>query len=126
MEEIKSIIDDLGNDALESSIKIAGAAVVSDSGEIIYQTSNFDLTNQTHIIQNLINGDQSFVLNDLKFSVVATTNDGIIATNDMGMGHGIFVPFQGGVLVAYAMPQADTTQVLAFLKTYAIKLDGKV
>ena len=126
MEEVKSIIDDLGNDALEASVKIASAAVLSDLGDIIYQTSNVDLTNQTHLISELINGAQSFILNDLKFSVASVTDEGIIASNDMGMGHILLVPFQGGVIISYAMPGADTTKALIFLKTYALRLNGKV
>jgi len=126
MDEIKKIIDDLGIDALESNTKIAGVAVVSDSGNIVFQTDNWDLTNQTNVILNVIKGDRSFVLNDGEFSVVETTTEGIIGTNDSGMGHIIFVPFQGGVLVSYAMPQADPPKALAFLKTYAIRLNGKV
>ena len=126
MDEIKKIIDELGIDALESNTKIAGVAVVSDSGNIIFQTDNWDLTNQTNVILNVIKGARSFVLNDGAFSVVETTTEGIIGTNDSGMGHIIFAPFQGGVLVSYAMPQADPPKALAFLKTYAIRLNGKV
>jgi len=126
MDEIKKIINELGIDALESNTKIAGVAVVSDSGNIVFQTDNWDLTNQTNVILNVIKGDRSFVLNDGEFSVVETTTEGIIGTNDSGMGHIIFVPFQGGVLVSYAMPQADPPKALAFLKTYAIRLNGKV
>ncbi|TKJ19225.1 MAG: hypothetical protein CEE42_15790 [Promethearchaeota archaeon Loki_b31] len=126
MDEIKKIIDELGIDALESNTKIAGVAVVSDSGNIIFQTDNWDLTNQTNIILNVIKGARSFVLNDGEFSVVETTTEGIIGTNDSGMGHIIFAPFQGGVLVSYAMPQADPPKALTFLKTYAMRLNGKV
>ena len=126
MDEIKKIIDELGIDALESNTKIAGVAVVSDSGNIVFQTDNWDLTNQTNIILNVIKGARSFVLNDGEFSVVETTTEGIIGTNDSGMGHVIFAPFQGGVLVSYAMPQADPPKALAFLKTFAMRLNGKV
>ncbi|MBA7551998.1 hypothetical protein ES705_44549 [subsurface metagenome] len=126
MAEIKKIIDELGINALETNIKIAGVAVVSDSGNIVFQTDNWDLTNQTIIILNVIKGDRSFVLNEGEFSVVETTTEGIIGTNDSGMGHVIFSPFQGGVLVAYAMPQADPPKALAFLKSYAMRLNGKV
>jgi len=126
MDEIKDIIDDLGISALENNLKIAGFAVVSDSGNIVFQTKNWDLTNQTNIILNVIKGDRSFVLNDGEFSVVETTSEGIIGTNDSGMGHVIFVPFQGGVLVSYAMPQADPPKALAFLKSYAMRLNGRV
>ena len=126
MDEIKNIIDKLGIIALETNIKIAGVAVVSDSGNIIYQTDNWDLTTQTNIILNVIKGDRSFVLNDVEFSVVETTTEGIIGTNDNGMGHVIFVPFQGGVLVSYAMPRADPPNTLAFLKTFAMRLSEKM
>lgn len=126
MDEIKNIIDDLGIASLESNTKIAGVAVMSDSGNIVFQTDNWDLTNQTNIILNVIKGDRSFILSDGEFSVVETTTEGIIGTNDSGMGHVIFVPFQGGVLISYAMPQADPPKALAFLKTFAMRLNGKV
>ena len=126
MNEIKNIIDDLGIAALEANTKIAGVAVVSDSGNIVFQTDNWDLTNHTNIILNVIKGDRFFVLNDGEFSVVETTTEGIIGTSDSGMGHIIFVPFQGGVLVSYAMPQADPPKALTFLKTFAMRLNGKV
>ena len=126
MDEIKDIIDDLGISALENNLKIAGFAVVSDSGNIVFQTKNWDLTNQTSIILNVIKGDRSFVLSDLEFSVVETTDEGIVGTNESGMGHVIFTPFQGGVLVSYAMPQADPPKALSFLKTFAMRLNGKV
>ena len=126
MDEIKKIIDELGITALETNIKIAGVAVVSDSGNIVFQTDNWDLTNQTNNILNVIKGDRSFVLNDFDFSVVETTTEGIVGTNDSGMGHIILAPFQGGVLVSYAMPQADPPKALSFLKTFAMRLNGKV
>ncbi len=126
MDEIKDIIDDLGIFVLENNLKIAGFVVVSDSGNIVFQTKNWDLTNQTSIILNVIKGDRSFVLSDLEFSVVETTDEGIVGTNESGMGHVIFTPFQGGVLVSYAMPQADPPKALSFLKTFAMRLNGKV
>ncbi len=126
MDEIIKFVDELGIAALEANTKIAGIAVMSDSGNLVFQTENWDLTNQTNFISNVIKGDRSFVFNNVEFTVVETTTEGIIGTNDSGMGHGIFAPFQGGVLVAYALPQADPTKVLSFLKTYAMRLNGKV
>ena len=102
MEEIKNIVDDLGIVSLETNIKIAAVAVVSDSGTLVYQTEN------------------------VKYAVVETTTEGIVGTNDSGMGHVIFAPFQGGVLVSYAMPQADPPKALSFLKSFAMRLNGKV
>jgi len=124
MEEIKKIINELGIIAFEANIKIAGLAVVSDLGNVVLQTSNWDLTNQTNIISNLIKGDRSFVLNNSKFSVIETNTEGIVGTSDSGLGHVLFSPFQGGVLIAYAMPQTDPHKALSFLKTFAIRLNG--
>jgi len=57
MEEIKKIIEDLGIEAFESSMNIAGLAVMSDSGKLIFQTENWDLAEETKNIMAVINGD---------------------------------------------------------------------
>lgn len=126
MNEIKEIVDNIGITALESNIKIASIAIVSNSGNLVYQTENWDLTDNTESIINVIHGEKTFVLNNIELSVVDTQVDGIIATNDSGMGYVIFVPFQGGIIVSYAMPQADPSRALEFLKTYIMSLNGKV
>jgi hypothetical protein len=124
MNEIKQIVDELGIDAFEANTKIAGIAVVSDSGKLIIQTSNWDLTNQTNNILNVMKGEPSINLSGMDFNIVEKTTDGIIATS--GMGHVLFTPFQGGVLVAFAMPKADTLKALSFLKSYTMRLSGKL
>ncbi|MFX1419474.1 MAG: hypothetical protein ACFE9N_11190 [Promethearchaeota archaeon] len=126
MDKIKRIVEELGIAALETNMKIAAVAVVSDLGNLVFQTENWDLSNQTNIILDAIKGNHSFVINNSEFSVVETKAEGIIGTNNSGMGHVIFSRFQGGVLVVYAMPQADPPKVLEFLKIYAIKLNGKI
>jgi hypothetical protein len=126
MDEIKKIVDDIGIAAFEANTKIAGLAVVSDSGNLVFQTDNFDLTNQTNFISKVIKGDPSFTFNNLEFKVVETSAIGFIATNESGMGHIIFAPFQGGVLIAYAMPEADPTKALNFLNNSAMRLNGKI
>jgi hypothetical protein len=126
MDEIKNFIDDLGIAALEANIKIAAVAIVSDLGDLIIQSENWDLTNQTNIILNVVKGEQLFVLSNVEYSVIETISEGIIATNASGMGHILFVPVQGGVLVSYAMPQADTSKALNFLKSYTLRLNGKI
>ncbi len=126
MNVIKDIIDDLAIAALETKAQVASAAVISNSGNIAYQTKNFDLTNQIDVILKVIKGDNALILNNLSFPVVERSPEGIIGTNQQGMGHVIMVPFQGGVLVAYAMPQAKPSLALSFLKPFAIKLNGKL
>ena len=123
MEEIKQIIDDLGIEAFESNTKIAGLAVVSDSGKLIIQTSNWDLTKHTNSILNVMKGEPSINLSGMDFNIIEKA-PGKIGTSEMG--HVLFVPFQGGVLVAFAMPRADTFKALSFLKPYAMRLNGKL
>ncbi|MFX1479669.1 MAG: hypothetical protein ACFFCI_16220 [Promethearchaeota archaeon] len=126
MNEIKDIVDDISISALESNIKIASIAIVSDSGNLVYQTENWDLTDYIKSIINVIQGEKTFILNKIAFSVVDTKVEGIIATNNSGMGHVILVRFQGGIIVSYAMPQADPSRALEFLKTHIKSLNGKV
>jgi len=126
MDDIKNFIDDLGIAAFEANLKLAGLAVVSDSGDLVFQTENWDLNNEIDNILNIIKGNDSIVINGAKFSVVSTTPDGIIATNEGGMGHILFTPFQGGVLVSYAMAQADTSKALSFLKSNVMRLNIKI
>ncbi|MFX0006228.1 MAG: hypothetical protein ACFFA7_05040 [Promethearchaeota archaeon] len=126
MDDIKNIVDDIGIAALEASINLAAVAIIADSGKLIIQTENWDLTNQTNIILNAKKGDTSFTLNKVEYSAVDRSSQGIIGTNPNGLGHILIVPFEGGMLVSYAMPQADTSKALNFLKTYTPMLNGKI
>jgi hypothetical protein len=124
MEEIKKIVDDMGIDAFENSMNLAAIAVVSDSGNLIYQTENWDLTNQTTIIFDVLNGGTSFNLNNADYTVHESSSNGIIANHISGMGFILMIPFQGGILLSYAIPQADPPRCLTFMKGYAFKLNG--
>ena len=126
MTEIEQLINDLSIAALEANTKLAALAVVSEGGKLIIQTGNWDLSRETSTILNVIKGETSFTLAKLTFLVKSTTSDGIVATNNSGMGHVLFTPFQGGLLVAFAMPQADPSEALSFLKHSAMSLNGKV
>ena len=126
MAEIKNIIDDMGIDALEKSTKLAGFAVVSDSGDVVFQTENWDLSNNISFISDIIKGASSFVISGGSFTITEKTAEGIVGTSDMGMGYVIITPFQGGVLMSYAMPGADKVKLLTYLKNSAMRLNGEV
>jgi uncharacterized protein (AIM24 family) len=126
MDDIKSFIEDLGIAAFEANIKIAGLAVVSNSGELIHHTENWDISNQTDALLNLLKGEKSIILQGHNFIVVKANNDGIIVTSESGMGHVILAPFQKGILISYAMPQANPNEALDFLKHYVLGLNSKI
>ena len=126
MDEIKKIIDDLAIEAFEANTKIASLAIISDSGYLIYQTENWDLSSYTDIILNVINGERIFVINNMNFSVVETSPTGIIASSESGMGHAIYALFQGGVLVSYVKPGGDPHAALNFLNKFCYHLSEKI
>lgn len=126
MSEIKGIIDDIGILALENNIKIAALAVISNSGKLIHQTENFDLEKQANILLGAMNEEKSIKINDFEFIFEGNSSEGLIGTNKDGMGYLILIPIEGGALVSYALPQAEPTKALSFLKTYAVKLDGNL
>ncbi len=126
MADIAQIIDDMGIAALESNVSLAGFAVMSDSGKIIVQTKNWDLSKQTNVLMGVLKGQKSYVMNNIAFSVVQSTPDGIIVASAGGMGYVIMLPFQGGTLVSYAMPKTDLSKILGFLKGYVPRLNGSL
>nr|MDO8110671.1 hypothetical protein [Candidatus Sigynarchaeota archaeon] len=125
MDDLKQLMDDFGNEALEANTKIASVAVLLSTGKIAYQSTNWDLTKQTGVLLGILNGNTSFQLNNSKFSVSESSAAGIIATNPSGMGAVILAPFQRGLLVGYVMPFADPHVALVFLIEYATRLNGK-
>ena len=126
MSDIKEIIDDIGIAALENNIKIAALAIISNSGKIIHQTENFDLSTQVNILLSAMKGTKSIKINDQEYLLEGTPSEGIIGTNSKGMGYLILVPFQGGALVSYALPQTEPTKALSFLNNFTDKLNGQV
>ena len=126
MTEIKGIIDDIGIAAFESNIKIAALAVISNSGKIIHQTENFNLSKQANELLNAVKGSKILEIDDQEYLLEGNSSEGIIGTNSKGMGYMILLPFQGGILVSYALPQAEPVKALAFLKRFTIKLNGQV
>ena len=124
VEKIKKIVGELSVAALEEDTKIAGVAVISESGKVVYQTENFDLTNQENIILNVLNGESSFRLSNYRYTVTEPFSEGIIAENDGGIGYIIIAPFQGGSLVAYSLSGSNTRKNLSFLKKFANKIEN--
>ncbi|MHA1284806.1 MAG: hypothetical protein ACTSQP_20075, partial [Promethearchaeota archaeon] len=112
-------IDDLGTFAFENRIHIAALAVISNTGDLLYQTENFDLEKETNIILDLIDRPQNYTIANLEYEITEVTSEYIIA----GMGSLVIIPFQKGVLVSFALPQADLAQVKSYLIQSASELN---
>ena len=124
MNEIKKLIDDMGIYSFENSMKIAGLAVLSDSGEISYQTENWDLSGYQDIFFSAFKGINSIEYNNLEFLIERVSEDSIIGASTQGMGYIIGVSFKGGILLCYALPGGNSNNILAFLKTYTFQFQN--
>ncbi|MEM3564951.1 MAG: hypothetical protein QXR19_17110 [Candidatus Jordarchaeaceae archaeon] len=81
MVEINNLMEEIANASLEKNTKIASLALVSDTGKIVYQTKNWDLSNQTKTILDVVKGNKEFVLNNVKFSVTSSDPTRIVGIN---------------------------------------------
>jgi hypothetical protein len=97
-------------------------ALLSDSGSILFQTKNWDLGTQTNVILDVIQGQQTFILNSLPFHVMSQNPGKIVAQNDMGMGYLLILSIANKILVSYAMPGAKINAALEFFEKYNEKI----
>jgi hypothetical protein len=112
--------------AFEENIKIASFALIADSGKIVYQTKNWDLSNQTNTIFDAVKGSKSFMLGGVKFSVKNAEPTSIVGINESGMGSVLIITIKGGLLISYVMPGANTTSALKFLQPYVKQINEKL
>ncbi len=122
MTNLISLMEDIANAAFETNVKIASLGLISKSGQILYQTKNWDLSTQTKVILDVVKGNKKMVLNSLPLTVTSTDPTRIVATNNMGMGSIVILPFQSGILVSYVMPGANPDAAIDFLVPYAKKI----
>lgn len=116
----ENLIDEL----IEVERNVGGAAVISNSGELISQTENWDLSSEIENILNVVESPKSsIILLDMKYMIVENTPERIIGTNLKGKGHLILVPFEKGVLVTYIIPQAGPRDALFNVQTFAQKIN---
>lgn len=116
----ENLIDEL----IEVERNVGGAAVISNSGELISQTENWDLSSEIENILNVVESPKStIILLDMKYMIVENTPERIIGTNIKGKGHIILAPFEKGVLITYIIPQAGPRDALFNVQTFAQKIN---
>jgi len=128
--EIERIINDL----LNKEQNVFGVAIIGKSGSLITQTSNWDISGDLEVINELLQtqlelgqkGMSSIVLQGIKYMIVENTEERKIGTNITGKGHIIIapVPIGGtGALICYINPQAGPRDALYNVQTFALKLE---
>ena len=122
MSEVENIVDGL----LDAEENVGAVAVLSKSGNVVYQTENWDLTAEVSNILGVIDGGSSLAVLGVKYMIVENTPERIIGTNITGKGHMIIAPFNDGALVTFIIPQCGPRDALFNVQETAAKLHGKV
>jgi predicted regulator of Ras-like GTPase activity (Roadblock/LC7/MglB family) len=127
--EIETLIDEL----LNEEQNVFGVAVISQSGSLITQTENWDISNDMGQLNELLNtklelgqkGMTSITIQGIKYMIVENTEERKIGTNIQGKGHLIIAPAPvggTGALVCYINPQSGPRDALFTVQSYASKL----
>ncbi len=133
MSEIEVIIDEL----LNEEQNIFGVAIISRNGALVTQTSNWDLTTDLSLINELLNtklelgqkGMTNITIQAIKYMIVENTEERKIGTNITGKGHIIIcpIPIGGtGALICYINPKVGPRDTLFVVQEYAQKLTSLV
>jgi len=127
--EIEAIIDDL----LNEEQNVFGVAIVNQSGSLITQTENWDISGDLSTINELLQtklalgekGMSSITIQGIKYMLVENTEERKIGTNITGKGHVIIAPIPiggDGALICYINPQVGPRDTLFSIQTFALRL----
>ncbi len=133
MSEINSIIDQLIN----AEENVFGVAIIGKNGNLITQTENWDVSNDTGVINELLQtklelgqkGMTSMTIQGIKYMIVENTEERKIGTNITGKGHIIIcpVPIGGtGALICYINPQAGPRDALFIVQEFSQRLNNLI
>ncbi|MBD3215934.1 MAG: hypothetical protein GF311_25205 [Candidatus Lokiarchaeota archaeon] len=131
MSEIESLIDDL----LDEEQNVYGVAVISQDGNLVTQTENWDISGNLDKFNELLQtkldlgekGMSSIEVQGIKYMIVENTEERKIGTNIKGKGHIIVcpIPIGGeGALVCYINPQVGPRDALFTVQEYARKMES--
>jgi predicted regulator of Ras-like GTPase activity (Roadblock/LC7/MglB family) len=131
MSQIESLIDDL----LDEEQNVYGVAVISQDGNLVTQTENWDISGNLDKFNELLQtkldlgekGMSSIEVQGIKYMIVENTEERKIGTNIKGKGHIIVcpIPIGGeGALVCYINPQVGPRDALFTVQEYARKMES--
>ena len=117
-------------DLLDSEPSIFGGALIDSGGNLIFQTENWDLSQDLDQINSAIKESQkpdgknpgSISIMKLTYMVIEFIPERIIATNVMKKGHIIIAPSKKATLVTFIDPTKGPRDVLFVIQNFARKL----
>jgi predicted regulator of Ras-like GTPase activity (Roadblock/LC7/MglB family) len=132
-----SEVNDLIGKLLEEDSNIYAVAIVDQSGNLITQTENWDISNDLDQINELLGtklelgqkGMTSIQIQGVKYMIVENTEERKIATNVQGQGHIIICPIPvggNGGLITYINPAVGPRDALFTVQNYAQQFSGHI
>jgi hypothetical protein len=105
MPEDSATIDYFVRDLMATNPTIMALTYMNDNGNIIYQTSNWDISSDTISVLNAWRQQTpSVVVQGIKYSVLQCTPERLVSTNILGQGHIVASSERSRVLLAYVTP----------------------
>lgn len=105
MSEDIANIDYFVRDLINLNPTIMAISYMNDNGNIIYQTSNWDISPDTIGVLNAWRQQSpSIVVQGVKYSVLQCTPERLVSTNILGQGHIVAASDKGRVLLVYITP----------------------
>jgi len=115
---------------MDAEPAVLGGAVIDASGNLLYQTENWDLQQEMDQINSVIAEAQKaegsnpgkLTIMEISYMIVELTPERIIATNVARKGHVIIGMSDNGSVVAYIDPNSGPRDALFNVQTFSRKL----
>lgn len=117
-------------DLLDSEPSIFGGAIIDSSGKLIFQTENWDISQDLDQLKSIIAESQkpdgknpgTISIMKVSYMVIEFIPERIIATNVTKKGHIIIAPSKKATLITFVDPNIGPRDVLFVIQNFARKL----
>ncbi|MFX1295534.1 MAG: hypothetical protein ACFFD2_11885 [Promethearchaeota archaeon] len=100
-----STVEYLIRELMNTNTTITAVTYISPDGNIIYQTSNWDISSDTiGILNSWRQQSPSVVVQGIKYSTLQCTPERLVSTNILGQGHIVASSERNRILLAYITP----------------------
>jgi len=115
---------------MDAEPAVLGAAIISNDGNLLYQTENWDITQNLSVVNSIIteckkpDGNNPGRLEVMKigYMIIEFTPERVIATNAARKGHIIITPGGSGTIISFIDPSTGPRDALFNLQSFAQKL----
>ncbi len=105
MSEDISTIDYIIRELINSNNTITAATLLTPEGNIVFQTSNWDISSDIiGVLNSWRQQSPSVIVQGIKYSTLQCTPERLVSTNILGQGHIVASSERNKILLAYVTP----------------------